>query len=164
MKALYVTDRTAIGDAHFERVLRTLGESVIGDTLIVQLREKESTDRETLDWASRAREILGSRIPLFVNRRFDIALSAGADGVHLPSNGLPLPRVRANTPRGFRIGLSTHSPAEAAEAIEEGCDVVVLGPIFSTPSKEGQDAPTDDGSPLAAKFAHAARILAASAS
>jgi thiamine-phosphate pyrophosphorylase len=141
VKALYVTGRSAIGDVRFERILRNLGENVIDDTLMVQLREKESADREILDWATRAREILGSRIPLFVNRRFDIAWSAGAGGVHLPSDGLPPPRVRANTPRGFRIGLSTHSPAEAAEAIEQGCDVVVLGPIFSTPSKEGLGTP-----------------------
>ena len=70
-----------------------------------------------------------------MNRRFDIALAAGADGVHLPASGLPLSRVRAGTPRGFRIGVSTHSPEEATRAIEAGADLVLIGPIFATPSK-----------------------------
>src|SRR5262249_41952184 len=72
--------------------------------------------------------------PLYVNRRADIALAAGADGVHLPASGLPAARVRMAAPRNFRVGVSTHSGDEAARAIEEGADLVVLGPIFAAPS------------------------------
>jgi thiamine-phosphate pyrophosphorylase len=49
--------------------------------------------------------------------------------------------VRANTPRAFRVGISTHSAREAAAAIEEGVDVVVIGPVFETPSKAGYGPP-----------------------
>jgi thiamine-phosphate pyrophosphorylase len=49
--------------------------------------------------------------------------------------------VRTHTPRGFRVGLSTHSPREAGEAIAAGADLVVLGPIFDTPSKRAFGAP-----------------------
>jgi len=138
MKALYVTDRAAIGDARFTEILLALRGA---PSLSVQLREKEASDRECLSWARRARENVGPDVPLSVNRRLDIALAAGADGVHLPADGLPLSRVRANTPRGFRIGISTHSPAEARRAIQEGADVVLLGPIFDTPSKRTYGPP-----------------------
>ena len=131
MKALWVTDRRAAGDARFEELLTALSGT---PGLAVQLREKEVPDRECLSWARLARRRLGST-PLYVNRRLDIALAAGADGVHLPVSGLPLRRARSAAPPGLRIGVSTHSPAEAAGAIEDGADLVVLGPIFDTPSK-----------------------------
>lgn len=132
MKLLYVTDREAIGDARFENVLEALAGA---PGVAVQVREKGATDREILEWARSARSKLGPLVPLFVNRRFDIALAAGADGVHLPADGLRAPQVRAGTHRGFLIGVSTHSPEEAVRAVEEGADLVILGPIFETPSK-----------------------------
>jgi thiamine-phosphate pyrophosphorylase len=132
MNALYVTDRAAVGDARFREILRSLSGAL---GLAVELREKASTDREAVSWASEARETLGPAVPVLVNRRFDVALAAGAAGVHLPADGLPVPGVRAHTPRGFRVGVSTHSPEEAAAAIGDGADLVVIGPIFDTPSK-----------------------------
>jgi thiamine-phosphate pyrophosphorylase len=138
MKAMWVTDREACGQQRFEAVLAALKGA---SELCVQLREKGLSDLESLALARRCREALGPGVPLLVNRRFDIALSAGASGTHLPSDGLPVRRVRANTPRGFRIGVSAHSTEEAAQAIEEGADLVVLGPIFDTPSKRAFGPP-----------------------
>ena len=132
MKALWVTDRSAPGGGRMEEIFTALRGAA---GLSVELREKSATDRELLRLVETARERLGPEVPLSVNRRFDIALAGGADGVHLPADGLPPARVRANTPRGFRIGVSTHSAAEAEAAIEEGADVVVIGPVFATPSK-----------------------------
>lgn len=140
MKSLYVTDRAAVGDDRWAGILASLAGGEEG-RLTVQLREKRSTDRETLALAARARSALGPGVPLYVNRRFDVALAAGADGVHLPSDGLPVPRVRANVPRGFRVGVSTHDAAEVGRAIEDGADLIVFGPIFSTPSKDGLGEP-----------------------
>ncbi len=138
MKSLWVTDRTAIGDRRFEEMLRRLAGA---PELSVQLREPPGSDKQCLEQACRARKTLGPEVPLHVNRRFDIALAAGASGVHLPADGLPPGRVRAVTPRGFRIGVSTHSALEAEAAIESGVDLVVLGPIFDTPSKRAFGAP-----------------------
>jgi len=138
MKSLYVTDRGAIGDERFARVLERLAGA---PQLSVELRETSGTDREKLGLARAVREQLGPGVPIYVHRRFDVALAAGAAGVHLPANGLPLSRVRTHTPRGFRVGLSTHSPREAGEAIAAGADLVVLGPIFDTPSKRAFGAP-----------------------
>ncbi len=142
MKALYVTDRAAAGEPRLKAVLAALAGA--GD-LFVQLREKSTADREALLLARQCRGWLGSAVPLYVNRRFDIALAAGADGVHLPADGLPPARVRANTPRGFRIGVSTHSAAEARAAIAGGADLVLIGPIFETPSKTAYGPPLSPG-------------------
>ena len=138
MKALYVTDGGAIGDEKFHAVLRALAGS---PGLTVQLRERSRSDGAVLREARLARDTLGPSVPLFVNRRFDIALAAGARGVHLPSSGLPLEAVRRHTPRGFAIGVSVHSAAAACQAIADGAALVVLGPIFDTPSKRAFGAP-----------------------
>lgn len=142
MKALYVTDRAASGDLRLRAVLAALAGA---RDVLVQLREKSTPDREALLLARQCRQWLGSAVPFYVNRRFDIAIAAGADGVHLPADGLPLTRVRANTPRGFRIGVSTHSAAEARAAIAAGADLVLIGPIFETPSKSAYGPPLSPG-------------------
>lgn len=159
MKVLYVTDRAAVGDARIERVLEALGGT---PGLLVQLREKTGTDRDVLAAARSARAALGPSVPLFVNRRLDVALAAGADGVHLPADGLPPKRVRSASPRGFRLGVSTHSPAQAAHAIEEGADLVVLGPIFDTPSKASFGPPlgTQALAALPKRASHGADVFA----
>jgi thiamine-phosphate pyrophosphorylase len=159
VKLLYVTDRAAVGEERLERVLESL-QGAPG--LIVQIREKSATDRDLLRRVQSARAKLGAVVPLFVNRRFDVALAAGADGVHLPAAGLPVPRVRVASPRGFRIGVSTHSVPEAELAIEEGADLVVLGPIFETPSKEPFGRPLGIAalSALPARDAHGSEVFA----
>ena len=137
MKMLYVTDRAAIGNTAFAKTLDALAGA---PNLLVQLREKNAPDREVFERARAAREKLGPDV-LFVNGRFDVALAAEAAGVHLPADGLPLPRIRSHTPRGFRVGVSTHAPDEAREAIAAGADLVVIGPIFDTPSKRAYGEP-----------------------
>jgi thiamine-phosphate pyrophosphorylase len=159
MKALYVTDRKSAGDARVEDTLAALSGA---PDISVQLRERETPDRECLRRAEIARRTLGPEVALFVNRRFDIALAAAADGVHLPASGLPLARVRAGTPRGFRIGVSTHSPEEARLAIEAGADLVLIGPIFDTPSKAGFGPPlgVEALGQLPPRSEHGAQVLA----
>src|SRR5262245_3871269 len=126
MKALYVTDRSAIGEDRFAGVLDRLAGA---RGLAVTLREGPAGDRDLVALAREVRGRLGDAVPLYVHRRFDLALAAGAAGVHLPSTGLPLPAVRAGTPRGFRVGVSTHAASEAEEAIADGADFLVIGPV-----------------------------------
>ncbi len=139
MKALYVTDRTSAGDARVEATLAALSGA---PDVSVQLREKDTPDREYLRRAEAARRTL--------------------PGVQLPASGLPLSRVRAGTPRGFKIGVSTHSPEQARLAIEAGADLVLIGPIFATPSKAAFGPPLGPEilEQLPPRSEHAAQVFA----
>lgn len=106
----------------------------------LQVRERELEDDELLALVSAARRSFSPRA-LFVNRRFDIALAAGADGVHLPAHGLPVALVRATLGERLVIGRSTHDLDEVRRASEQGADYVVFGPVFDTPSKRSRLAP-----------------------
>jgi len=100
----------------------------------LQVRERDLDDLDLLHLAEVARLAFPPPRRLLVNRRFDLALAAGADGVHLPADGLPIAQVRRALPQAT-IGRSTHSLAEIARAHAEGADYAVFGPIFETPSK-----------------------------
>jgi thiamine-phosphate pyrophosphorylase len=75
---------------------------------------------------------------LFVNDRVDVAAATGADGIHLPTNGLPTAAARRVAGPDMWIGRSVHSPAEAQRAGDEGADYVFLGPIWPTSSHPGR--------------------------
>ncbi|HZI93631.1 MAG TPA: thiamine phosphate synthase [Patescibacteria group bacterium] len=103
---------------------------------MIQLREKDLSGADLLECALRVREESGPRgAELFVNGRVDVALAAGAAGVHLPASGLPAAEVRARWGHRLRIGVSAHNLAEAIGAREEGADFITFGPVFETASK-----------------------------
>ena len=77
---------------------------------------------------------------VWVNDRVDVALAAGADGVQLPERGISIADARA-LGGGLALGCSRHSIEGAIEAARAGADAVHLGPIWSTPSKDGILAP-----------------------
>ena len=85
----------------------------------------------------------GARV--LINDRFDVAMAAGADGVHLRISSIPAREVRAIAEnkgiKDFLIGVSTHSIAEAKAAEEGGADFIVCGPVYHTPSKLAYGAP-----------------------
>jgi thiamine-phosphate pyrophosphorylase len=111
-------------------------ESVSGGADIIQLRDKEMTGRELFIAACEIREITNLAGALFiVNDRIDIALSSGADGVHLGQDDLPLPEARQLTPDDFIIGISVGSVAEAVNAEACGADYVAVSPVFETGTK-----------------------------
>ena len=69
-------------------------------------------------------------VGFIVNDRLDVALAAGADGVHLGQDDLPLAAARTMTPPGFVIGVSTHDEAQAHAAVDGGADYLGFGPCF----------------------------------
>jgi thiamine-phosphate pyrophosphorylase len=107
-----------------------------GGAAVIQLRAKYATDREALDWSAEIRagaQACGALF--FVNDRFDLALAAGADGVHLGQEDLPPGRVPPEVRRRLLIGRSTHTLEQARAAREEPVDYVAFGPVFGTRSK-----------------------------
>ncbi len=102
----------------------------------VQLRDRRADGGALLAAARTLRDLTGAhRAALLVNDRVDVALAAGADGVHLPAASFPIATARRLLGTAAWIGRSTHSASEAETAARDGADYVVLGPIFATPSK-----------------------------
>jgi thiamine-phosphate pyrophosphorylase len=102
----------------------------------VQLREKSLDDLGLLELASSARAALPAGVRLIVNGRLDVALAAGADGVQLPADGLPVRAVRAAAGPGLLVGRTTHDESEVAALAAEGAaDYALFGPVFATPGK-----------------------------
>lgn len=113
--------------------VRTASESGVS---MIQIREKSLSARLLFDLTDAAFEITRETdTKLLVNGRADIALAAGADGVHLPADGLPADVVRRSFPSDFLIGVSTHSVEEALTAKTSGADFVTFGPVFESPGK-----------------------------
>lgn len=118
---------------------------------VLQLREKEMEARPLLEIAARFRAACDRHGALFViNDRPDVALAAGADGVHLGQDDLDPAFARRLMPHGI-IGRSTHSPEELRRASEEDVDYVCVGPVHETPTKPGRPATGLDLVRLAAK-------------
>lgn len=128
-----VTDR---GLARGRDLLAVVAEAVAGGAGLVQLREKHADTREFLDLARALVALLApSGVPLLVNDRIDVALAAGADGVHLGQSDMPVPMARAMLGPDALIGLSVETPAQAREAEDLDVDYLGVSPVFATPTK-----------------------------
>lgn len=131
---LYVITDEAVshGLGHVD-IARQVAE---GGADVIQLRDKARTSRDMLSIALQIREITRKAgITFIVNDRLDLARAAGADGVHLGQEDLPVPFARKVAGKGFIIGTSVRSVEEALIAETEGADYVALSPIFDTSTK-----------------------------
>lgn len=106
---------------------------------IVQLRDKQLTDRALLARAGVARDAAAAAGALFfLNDRPDLALACGADGVHVGQDDIPPARVRDIVGDGMLVGLSTHAPSELEASMDEPVDYISVGPVVPTPTKPGR--------------------------
>lgn len=135
-----ITNRKLFGD--LPSFLSALEGALKGGAEAVQLREKDLEVRELLKLAYRVRKMTSDYgAAFFVNDRVDVALAAGADGVHLGESGMPAFAARKVVGRDMLIGVSTHGVQQALQAEKDGADFVTLGPVFETPSKVGYGRP-----------------------
>jgi thiamine-phosphate pyrophosphorylase len=112
-----------------------LEAAIRGGVDIVQVREKELSDRDLLAVLREAREITRRlEVPLVVNDRLDLAVLCGAEFVHVGQNDIPVEEARRF---GVGVGLSTHAEREIDGA---AADYIGVGPVYPTPTKEGRPA------------------------
>ena len=136
------TNKTSPGDYEFTRILLLAEAAAAAQISLFQIREKNLSARVFYELVMRAAKITrGSSTRLLVNDRFDVALAAGADGVHLTSASLPPQVVRAVCGPEFLIGASTHSLETARASRDGGADFAVFGPVFETESKRAYGPP-----------------------
>jgi thiamine-phosphate pyrophosphorylase len=150
----YVTDRLALGAVHATaELLEKVRLAVQAGADCVQIREKDlpgdallNLTRDAIAVANAAASrvpngVARVYVPVYVNDRLDVALAAGAAGVHLGGESLPVGDVvrwcrGGNASTGFQIGVSCHSLDDAREAERAGASYVFFGPVFDTPSKQ----------------------------
>jgi thiamine-phosphate diphosphorylase len=145
------------GSADRARLLERLAVAAAAGVDIIQVRERLLSDRELTSFVTvLVEQLAGTGCRVLVNDRTDIALAAGAHGVHLKSDGPAAADVRRLAPAGFIVGRSIHSSEEAAAASRDGgCDYLLFGTVFPSQSKP-------DGHPVAGLDAlHAACEAAA---
>jgi thiamine-phosphate pyrophosphorylase len=110
--------------------------AIAGGADVIQLRDKSGNPRDILRTARRLCELTRKSGTLFiVNDRLDIAMTCGADGVHLGQGDMSPGTARQLAPPGFIIGVSVGTVEEALGAVSEGADYLALSPTFTTFSK-----------------------------
>jgi thiamine-phosphate pyrophosphorylase len=129
-----VSDRRAIGG---RALVQLVGEAARAGVDLIQIRERDLDDGALVALARAAvAAVHGTSARVIVNDRTDVALAAGAAGVHLRSDSIPPRRARAMAGDGFLVGRSVHDEAEAAAVdAEGGCDYLIFGTVFPSSSK-----------------------------
>ena len=140
----WVSDRTAlrlpVGQSREAALLAQIRDAVRAGIDWIQLREKDLETPSLADLARNAVEASrNTKTRILINDRFDVAWTAGADGVHLGETSLPIAEVTREARHAlgsdFLIGASCHSLEGVVRAAREGADYVFFGPVFATPSK-----------------------------
>jgi thiamine-phosphate pyrophosphorylase len=125
--------------AVLDRDDEALARALLTVARVLQVRIKPGAANEILRAAQLARRVcdeVGAK--LIVNDRVDIALAAGADGVHLGQTDLPVAEARRFGPK-LLVGVSTHDVAQVERAVAAGADYLGFGPIFETKTKDNPD-------------------------
>lgn len=113
-----------------------LKEAMAAGVGIVQIREKQMSDRDLLAHARRIREKTAENgVLLIMNDRPDLAVLVDADGVHVGQEELPVAEARRIVGPRRIVGVSTHSLDQAREAVLDGADCIGIGPVFPTSTK-----------------------------
>ncbi len=126
--------------AVLDRDDEALARALAAEADVLQVRIKPGQPDEILRVARMARRVCDDAgTLLFVNDRIDLALAAGADGVHLGQTDLPLAEARSLVGDRLKIGISTHDLAQMQRACAGQPDYAAFGPVFTTRTKQNPD-------------------------
>lgn len=109
--------------------------AVLAGAPMVQLRMKDASNTEMFDVAQTLRAITKGKALFIVNDSLEVALTVGADGVHLGKEDLPIEIAKRTVPEGFLIGASVSNAHEAKRAEKLGASYLGAGPVFATKNK-----------------------------
>ncbi len=138
LKVYLITDLKRVGK---DRFLSSVEEALQGGVRALQIREKDLNPKDLLALALEVRTLTQKyNARLFINDRVDIAVMAGADGVHLTETSAQASEVKNSFPN-LIVGVSTHSTEGARLAEIQGADFITFSPIYETPSKAGYGPP-----------------------
>jgi thiamine-phosphate pyrophosphorylase len=133
LRLIVITDRAAAAPRPVRGIVAT---ALAAGAPAIQLRDKEATPAELLQQTYELLALVRARgARLFVNDRLDVALAAGADGVHLGPDDLPVAVARRIAPPGFFIGYSTDDPRLALDAERDGASYIGCGAVFGSSTK-----------------------------
>lgn len=133
LRLMIITDRDLAGEPGW---LDAVEAALDSGATAIQLRDKRATSGELLAMAHRLYPLCRRHAALFlVNDRYDVALAAGAHGVHLGPDDLPVDAVRRVVPRDFVIGRSADTAADARAAEAAGASYLGVGSVFGTGTK-----------------------------
>ncbi len=126
-------EKFSLGRSNIEVVQAMLDNGI----KLVQYREKEKKAGAKFEECKLIREMTRKAGAAFIiNDDIDLAILVGADGVHIGQEDLPVEAVRKLVGEDMAIGLSTHAPEEAQDAVKRGADYIGVGPIFRTFTKD----------------------------
>jgi thiamine-phosphate pyrophosphorylase len=139
IRVVVVTDRKLLAVEKLAARVEAMLASAPRGTVLIQIREKDLDGGPLLrivqDVLAVARP---AGAPVWVNDRVDVALAAGADGVHLPERGMSIADARAAAGvvgKSLAIGCSRHDPSAVAAAAQQGAELVQFGPVWAVPGK-----------------------------
>lgn len=133
-----ITDFASYGPDQLALLERVVAEGVDA----VQVRAKRLDDRELYAFTrALVDRLAGTGARVIVNDRLDVALAAGAHGVHLGLDDLPLGQARRLAPAGFLLGGTCRSAEHARAAQAQGADYVGVGPVYPSRTKDGLPGP-----------------------
>ena len=122
-------------------LLEQIEDALEGGVTCIQLREKELDDAAFFDEAIKVKALCQKyKVPFIVNDSVEVAVKAGADGVHVGQDDLPLCEVRKMCGKDMIIGVSAQTVAQALEAEQNGADYLGVGAVFPTSTKKDADA------------------------
>ena len=129
----FITDSTGFSEEEF---LYRVEDACKGGVTLLQLREKERTAREYISLAEKVHKITAKyNIPLIIDDRADVALAAGAEGVHVGQSDLPVYLARKLMGADKIVGATAKTVEQAREAYEQGADYLGVGAIYPTTTK-----------------------------